>query len=105
MTRCLIASINYFPILYVPFKSGMLLLTNILNINMTHLKTTLSYTEWMTYNFYKFLFYGMKFPSVRKMVNKIIHYIVYTAENYDKKKLNNIHEKSIKLLPDFSIAY
>ncbi|XP_070525230.1 uncharacterized protein [Cardiocondyla obscurior] len=103
ITRCFIICLNYVPLVYLPYKVGILILTNILNINMPHLYASLNYAEWMTYKFYKFMFYGMKFSSVRKTVNKIVRHVFYQAYNFGEKELEIIHKKSNKLLPDFSL--
>lgn len=49
MTRCLVESINFYPIIYVPYKVMILFSTDILNLNMSNLYTSLNYSEWIAY--------------------------------------------------------
>ncbi|KAL0106516.1 hypothetical protein PUN28_016308 [Cardiocondyla obscurior] len=105
MSRCLILCLNYFPWMYMPYKVGILLLTNILNIDMPHLYTSLNYTEWITYKFYKFMFYGMKFSWIKMTINKIVRYIFHQAYDFGEKEFEIIRKKSNKLLPDFSLSH
>lgn len=45
----------------------------------------------------------MKFSVVRIIANKIVRKIIDEAANYNMEKLTEIHEKSKKLVPDFSL--
>ncbi|XP_036138786.1 uncharacterized protein LOC105840971 [Monomorium pharaonis] len=104
ITRCLIEHVNYYPILYLPYKTGMLLTAEALNLNMPYLHASLSYGEWIAYKIYKFLIYALRFSSVRSVINKIILKILDKAVNFNIEKLAEIHEKSKKLVPDFSLT-
>jgi len=53
----------------------------------------------------KFLFYAMKFSSVRAIVNKMFYKIIDKATNFDAEKLAELHEKSKEIVPDFSLTY
>lgn len=53
MTRCVVVPLNYYRYLYMPYKVMVLIATDLLNINMLHLYTSLSYTEWIAYKIYK----------------------------------------------------
>jgi len=47
----------------------------------------------------------MKLSIVRDIVNKMFHKIVDKATNFIAEKLAELHEKSKKILPDFSLTY
>jgi len=49
MTRCLVEAINYYPLVYIPYKVMALLATDALNISMPHLYASMSYAERITY--------------------------------------------------------
>lgn len=49
MTRCLVESVNYYPLVYAPYKVVVLLSTDILNLNMSNLYASLSFAEWIAY--------------------------------------------------------
>jgi len=54
---------------------------------------------------FRFLFYTLKFSSVRAIINKVILKIIDKATNFDTEKLGELHEKSKKIVPDFSLTY
>lgn len=54
---------------------------------------------------FRFIFYLLKFSIVRAAVNKLMHKIIDKASNFNTEKLAEIHEKSNKVLPDFSLTY
>jgi len=54
---------------------------------------------------FRFLFYTLKFSSVRAIINKVFLKIIDKVINFDAKKLTELHEKSKKIVPDFSITY
>ncbi|XP_011692192.1 PREDICTED: uncharacterized protein LOC105452613 [Wasmannia auropunctata] len=53
MTRCFIESINYFPLMYMPYKVIALLAMDTLDVSMPHLYASMSYTEWIGYNIWR----------------------------------------------------
>jgi len=55
------------------------------------------------FNHFRLIFYAMKFSVVRIIANKIVCKIIDKAANYNVEKLTEIHEKSKKLVPDFSL--
>jgi len=62
------------------------------------------YSFYNVVNF-RFFFYTMKFSSVRAIINKVLLKIIDKAINFDAEKLAELHEKSKKMVPDFSITY
>jgi len=52
----------------------------------------------------KFLFYTLKFLSVRAIFNKRVLNIIDKATNFDAEKLAELHEKSKEVVPDFSLT-
>lgn len=46
----------------------------------------------------------MKFSSVRAVVNKIMSIVIDKAANFNEEELAKIHEKSKKIVPDFSVV-
>jgi len=46
MTRCLVEPINYYPLVYMPYKVMTLLATDALDVSMPHLYASMSYAEW-----------------------------------------------------------
>ncbi|TGZ49844.1 uncharacterized protein [Temnothorax longispinosus] len=105
-TRCLVEQLNYWPIIYMPYKAMTLIAIDTLNLNMPSLYASLNYTEWIVYKIYKFMFfYAFKFSTIRDIINNIIRKAMDEAANYSAEKLEEIHEKSKKILPDFSITY
>ncbi|XP_077258878.1 uncharacterized protein LOC143895546 isoform X1 [Temnothorax americanus] len=104
--RCFVESINYWPgKLYMTFKVITLLATDTLNLNMPNSYASLNYTEWILYKFYKFLFYAFKCLTIRNIINSMTRKSLNKAANYSAEKLEEIHEKSKKTVPDFSITY
>jgi len=54
---------------------------------------------------FRFLFSALKFSSVRVIFNKVLLKIIDKAAKFDAEKLSELHEKSKKILPDFSLTY
>ncbi|XP_070154508.1 uncharacterized protein [Polyergus mexicanus] len=99
MTRCIIESINFYPFLYMPYKTMVLIASDLLNLNMSHLYTSLSYSEWIAYKIYKFILqHALKLSIIRGLVNKLLIYILNKASNYNPKKKAELQEESKKLL-------
>ncbi|XP_011705487.1 PREDICTED: uncharacterized protein LOC105460685 [Wasmannia auropunctata] len=106
MTRCIIESINYYPLIYVPYKMMILLAMDTLNINMPYLYASMSYTEWITYKSWKFLLrYVLRFSSFQKIFNKVIGKILDLAKNMSPEKEAELQEKSKKQLSSFSTMH
>ncbi|XP_020280842.1 uncharacterized protein LOC109853305 [Pseudomyrmex gracilis] len=73
MTRCLVEPMNFYPYVYMPYKSVLLIATDLLDLNMPRLYASLSYPEWIAYKIYKFILqYGLKVSIVREVINKFI---------------------------------
>lgn len=53
MTRCLIESMNFYPYIYMPYKSMLLIAIDLLDLNMPRLYASLNYPEWIAYKTYK----------------------------------------------------
>ncbi|XP_012526617.2 uncharacterized protein LOC105831185 [Monomorium pharaonis] len=105
MTRCLIEPMNYFPLMYMPYKSTILLLTDLLDINMPRLHASLSYAEWIAYKIWKFVLrYVMKLSSVRSLSNKVLFNLLNQMANCSPEKEEELHTRSKKLIQDFSIV-
>ncbi|KAL6264641.1 hypothetical protein P5V15_004742 [Pogonomyrmex californicus] len=83
----------------------ILIITDALNLNMSYLYASLSYTEWIVYKCFRFtLRYALKFSIIRAIVNAM-RKLLNEALNFDVKKLAKLHKKSNKTLSDFSITY
>ncbi|XP_011700427.1 PREDICTED: uncharacterized protein LOC105457454 isoform X2 [Wasmannia auropunctata] len=106
MTRCIIESMNYVPLLsfgLMPYKSMMLLAMDALNINMPHLYASMSYAEWILYKSWRFtLGYVLKFSCFRVIFNKIVLKIFVQAMNFSPEEKAKLKEKSEKQLPNVS---
>ncbi|XP_011050627.1 PREDICTED: uncharacterized protein LOC105143819 [Acromyrmex echinatior] len=104
MTRCLIEPLNYCPWVYIPYKVMALLAMDMLNINMTHLYTSMNYTEWLIYKSYRFVLrYVLKFSIFRAIINKMIRKTFNQAMNFSPENEAKLKEKSEKQLSYFSI--
>ncbi|XP_014478876.1 PREDICTED: uncharacterized protein LOC106746620 isoform X2 [Dinoponera quadriceps] len=101
--RCIAESINYYPLIWTSDKTMILFFTKALNVNMPNLYASLSYKDWIIYNFYNFLFHhALKFSIIRSIVNRLTHHILETASSYGPDKLAELREKSRKHLLEFS---
>lgn len=49
MTRCLVEPMNFYPFIYMPYKVMTPISTDILNLSMSDLYASLSYSEWIAY--------------------------------------------------------
>ncbi|XP_020280841.1 uncharacterized protein LOC109853304 [Pseudomyrmex gracilis] len=99
MTRCLVESVNYYPLVYAPYKVVVLLSTDILNLNMSNLYASLSFAEWIAYKSWTFLLrHGLKVSFIRYIFNKIMHNVLNAAANFSSEKLAKIQEQSNKQL-------
>jgi len=54
---------------------------------------------------FRFVFYAMRFSYVRAITNKLIRKLIDKALNFNEEEKAEIHEKSKKMLPDFSLIY
>ncbi|XP_020294910.1 uncharacterized protein LOC109860317 [Pseudomyrmex gracilis] len=81
MTKCLIEPMNFYPYVYMPYKSMLLIAMDLLDLNMTRLYASLSYSEWIAYKIYKFILkYGLKVSIVREVFNKFIIGILHETK-------------------------
>ncbi|XP_011139204.1 uncharacterized protein LOC105183050 [Harpegnathos saltator] len=96
ITKCIIISLrHYYSSLYLPYKTAVLLFTEILNLNMPNLYASLSYTEWIAYKMYRFLLHhALKFSSVRSIINRLTYKIFEAVLYLDSKKMAKLHEKT-----------
>jgi len=53
MTRCIIESVNYYPLMRMPYKTLVLTATDMFDLNMPFLHESLSYFEWIHYKIFK----------------------------------------------------
>ncbi|XP_029163091.1 uncharacterized protein LOC114934594 [Nylanderia fulva] len=98
MTRCLVEPMNFYPFLYMPYKAMTLISTDILNLNMPNLYTSLNYTEWIAYKVWTFILqYALQFSTIRAIFNRITCKAVNIAMNYSPEKQIELQEKSRKL--------
>ncbi|XP_025263764.1 uncharacterized protein LOC112637727, partial [Camponotus floridanus] len=104
MTRCLVESLNYYPLLYVPYKAMVLYSMDVLNLSMPDLYKSLSYSEWITYKFWTFILrYALQFSIIRAVFNKVMSKILDIAMNFGPEKHIELQEKSKKQLSNFAV--
>ncbi|XP_011706290.1 PREDICTED: uncharacterized protein LOC105461495 [Wasmannia auropunctata] len=104
MMRCLIESLNYYPLLYMPFKTMALFAMDTLNISMPRLYASMSYAEWIAYKSWRFIFgYALKFSSFRVIANKVGRKIFDQVGNFNREKKAELQRKSEKQFSQFSI--
>ncbi|XP_025153379.1 uncharacterized protein LOC105184300 isoform X1 [Harpegnathos saltator] len=105
ITRCMVQSFNYFPMMYMPYRSALLLDMDILGVNMSYLYASLSYSEWIAYFAWKFVLrYVMKSSYIRVRFNKMINSNLKDMYNLNPEKDKEYYEKSIKQIKDFCIT-
>ncbi|KAL6420203.1 hypothetical protein ACFW04_013823 [Cataglyphis niger] len=103
MTRCLIEPINFYPFVYISYKMMVLIASDLLDLNMPHLYASLSYSEWIAYKVYKFIFqHALKLSFIREFFNKLLIHILNKASNYNSEKKAELQERSKKLLPSLN---
>lgn len=106
MTRCLVESVNNIPLIYMPYKVMTLISTDILNLNMSNLYKSLSYSEWIAHKVWTFIFrYGLQFSIVKSIFNKVAYKLLDIAMNFGPEKQIELQEKSKKQLSNFSGIY
>ncbi|XP_011690431.1 PREDICTED: uncharacterized protein LOC105451581 [Wasmannia auropunctata] len=106
MTRCFIESLNYYSLLYMPYKTMALLAMDTLGVSMPHLYASMSYAEWIAYKSWRFLLrYVLKFSSFRVIFNKVVHKIFDEAKNISPEKEAEFQKKSEKQLSNFSTVH
>ncbi|XP_011253591.1 uncharacterized protein LOC105249660 [Camponotus floridanus] len=99
MTKCSIEPMNFYPFIYMPYKTMVLIASDLLDLNMPHLHASLSFSEWIAYKVYKFILqHALKLSIVRYFFNKFVIRILKKAANYDSEKKAELQEKSKKLL-------
>ncbi|CAL1683253.1 unnamed protein product [Lasius platythorax] len=97
MTRCLVEPINFYPFMYIPYKVMTLISTDVLNISMSNLYASLSYSEWIAYKVWIFILrYALQFSTIRAAFNKVTCKAVDIAMNYGPEKQIELQEKSRK---------
>ncbi|XP_072762464.1 uncharacterized protein [Anoplolepis gracilipes] len=103
MTRCLIEPIDYYPLLHMPYKMMILISTDVLNLNMPNVYKSLSYSEWIAYKVWTFLFqYALQFSTIRAVFNKVLSKILDTAVNFGPEKQIELQNKSKNQLSNFT---
>ncbi|XP_070154773.1 uncharacterized protein [Polyergus mexicanus] len=103
VTKCIIEPINFYPFIYMPYKAMVLIAFDLLDLNMSHLYTSLSYSEWIAYKVYKFILqHALKLFIIRVLFNKLIIYILKKLSNYSSEKKAELQKKSKKLLSDLN---
>ncbi|XP_025992224.2 uncharacterized protein LOC105197310 [Solenopsis invicta] len=106
MTRCFIESLNYYPLLYMPYKMVVVFTMDAINISMPHLYASMSYAEWITYKISRFFFrYAFKFSIIRSIINKVINKIFDKVMNFNPEKKAELQEKSKQQLLKFSMKH
>lgn len=105
MTRCAIEPFNYFPLMYMSYKSAILLIMDALDIKMLHLRASLGYSDWIIYKIWKFmLHYALKLSSIRSFFNKVLVDSLNKMVNCSPEKKMQLHVRSKKETPDFSVT-
>ncbi|XP_050459356.1 uncharacterized protein LOC126855592 [Cataglyphis hispanica] len=99
MTRCVIEPMNFYPFVYLPYKMMILIASDLLDLNMPRLYASLSYSEWIAYKVYKFIFqHALKLSFIREFFNKLLIHALNKASNYNSEKKVELQERSKKLL-------
>ncbi|XP_011696435.1 PREDICTED: uncharacterized protein LOC105455080 [Wasmannia auropunctata] len=106
MTRCVVEPFNYFPMMYMSYKSAVLLVTDLFDISMPRLHASLSYADWIAYKIWKFVLrYALKLSSLRLLFNKVVLNSLNKMVNCSPEKEMQIHVLSKKETQDFSITF
>ncbi|XP_012221565.1 uncharacterized protein [Linepithema humile] len=105
VTRCIVETFNYnYNVRVLPYKIVVLLATEPLGINMSHLYASLCYSEWIVYYCWKFLLrYAMMLKIVRSFLNGVLQKSLYKEESPERHA--EFYERSKKQVPDFSITF
>ncbi|XP_012526615.1 uncharacterized protein LOC105831183 [Monomorium pharaonis] len=98
MLRCIVEGGRYY-IGNLTFKMFILCVTSLLNIDMPHLRSTLTFSERFKLILHRFIFrYAMKLRFVRQILNKIIHKAFNTAINFGPEKHQKLQKLSQQVL-------
>ncbi|KAL6257257.1 hypothetical protein P5V15_012184 [Pogonomyrmex californicus] len=98
MMRCVTESLTYY-IGGSSFKTLLLFVTNLLNIDMPHLQSSLTFSERLHLMFYRFLFrYAMKLRLIRELLNNIMHKVLNKAVKYGPEKHKKLQTRSSQII-------
>ncbi|XP_043473361.1 uncharacterized protein LOC122505655 [Leptopilina heterotoma] len=102
MMRCIIESLKY----YVPggcYETCVLYLSEMLNIQMPRLYSTLTYKMWFRYHFSKILYqYTCQVPGVLWLLNKGVNNALDKALNYSAEKHEELKIRSEETLKKYT---
>ncbi|XP_046748835.1 uncharacterized protein LOC124412762 [Diprion similis] len=93
MLRCIFSSLNLF-MPNITFETGLLQFTDIINLKMPRLYSSLSYKQWIGYYVTKYFFYyATKLPGVIKLANTFLNRSLDDCQRMSPQEMEAIRIK------------